>query len=84
MASCIQKSKKEAEITAQGSKYFKETTYVLDTLSNGHIIMRDKMTRDAGFIDYQECPKCKENLKKTIVEVIDSMKDEEIIKMLVK
>lgn len=46
-------------------------TYVLDTLDNGHIIMWDFTSRDYGFSEYPECPKCRENLKKLINEVLD-------------
>ena len=53
-----------------------EREYVLDTLDNGHILMHDKGTREYGLIEYPECPKCEENLKKIITEVLDSITKE--------
>ena len=48
-------------------------TYVLDTLDNGHILMHELNNHDACCIEYPECPKCKENLKQAVKEVVDSM-----------
>lgn len=68
--SCVE-DYKETKINASLPKGHTKHTYVLDTLDNGHIIMWDFTSRDYGFTDYAECPKCKENLKKLINEVLD-------------
>ena len=62
---------KETKIHANLPKGYTKHTYVLDTLDNGHIIMWDSTSRDYGFSEYPECPKCEENLKKLINEVLD-------------
>jgi len=53
-------------------------TYVLDTLSNGHILMYESNNHDACCIEYPECPKCKENL----VFLLDSLVDDRVVKLL--
>jgi hypothetical protein len=64
---------------------YNEHIYVLDTLDNGHILMYDNYSREYTAIEYPECPKCKENLKKIITEVLDSItkeKDKDVIDKL--
>lgn len=68
--SCV-KDYKETRIESKVPEGYIEQIYVLDTLTNGHIIMRQCKTREYGFIEYPECPKCRENLKKLINEVLD-------------
>lgn len=53
-------------------------TYVLDTLSNGHILMYEHNNHDGCCIEYPECPKCKENL----VFLLDSLVDDRVVKLL--
>lgn len=83
LAACSEeKDTKIKSITAPG---YEPRVYVLDTLVNGHIMMHDAYSREYGTIEYPECPKCKENLKKAITEVIDSLvrvNDESIIQKL--
>ena len=72
-------------IKAKAQPGYVEHVYVLDTLDNGHILMHDNSSREYGLIEYPECPKCKENLKKTITEVIDSItkeRDKEVVDKL--
>ena len=68
--SCVE-DYKETKINANLPKGYNKHTFVLDTLDNGHIIMWDFTSRDYGFSEYPECPKCEENLKKLINEVLD-------------
>jgi hypothetical protein len=69
LTSCMQEKDVKFKST---DPYMKEKTYVLDTLNNGHILMYERYNRDACCIEYPECPKCKENLRTLIKEVLDS------------
>ena len=72
-------------IKAKTQPGYVEVEYILDTLDNGHILMHDNSSREYGLIEYPECPKCKENLKKAITEVLDSItkeRDKEIVDKL--
>ena len=83
LASC--EPQRDTVIKAKTQPGYVEHTYVLDTLSNGHILMHDNNSREYGLIEYPECPKCKENLKKAITEGLDSItkeRDKEIVDKL--
>lgn len=74
-------------IKAKTQPGYVEVEYVLDTLDNGHILMHDRRTPEYGLMEYSECPKCKENLKKIITEVLDSItkeRDKEVVDKLNK
>lgn len=74
-------------IKAKAQPGYTEVEYVLDTLDNGHILMHDKRRPENGLTEYSECPKCKENLKKIITEVLDSItkeRDKEVVDKLNK
>ena len=73
---------KDMTIKSNPSPIYREREYYLDTLDNGHILMKDIHSMDAGFIDYPECPKCRENLKEIITEVVDSIIDDKVVKLL--
>lgn len=71
--SCVDKTKYE-ENHSSGDRLIETETF------KGHSIWvaNEKLTHDP------ECPKCKENLKQTIAEVVDSIVDNKVIVLLGK
>lgn len=80
LASCKQK-KDRVEITNNERI---PRTYVLDTLSNGHILMYEHNNHDGCCIEYPECPKCEQKLKRIIQETVDSILDVRAVENMAK